>query len=160
MGEAPPIDLMQGTKNYSSFYDLIEAAEEELERHVKKGFAVTKDAGWISERFGSGTISNMALIQKTKDDGCVKNHVVVDLLRSGGDARASALRGWSFLKSWLGSRFRRICEGIQERGLATKAGTGHVRVRDDRRGFTGRLLSFPRDEGGGQQLHMPGRAPK
>lgn len=30
MGEAPPMDFMQGTKNYSSFYDLIEA--EELER--------------------------------------------------------------------------------------------------------------------------------
>lgn len=88
MGEAPPMDLMQGTRNYASFYDLIEAAEEELTRYVQKGFAVIKDGDWIKQRFGSGTVSKMALIQKTKDDGRVKNRVVVDLLRSGGNARA------------------------------------------------------------------------
>jgi hypothetical protein len=88
MGEAPPIDLMRDTRNYSSFYDLIEAAEEELGRYVQKGFAVIKDKEWITHRFGSGTVSKMALIQKTKDDGRVKNRVVVDLLRSGGNARA------------------------------------------------------------------------
>ena len=88
MGEAPAIDLMRDTRNYSSFYDLIEAAEEELGRYVQKGFAVIKDKEWIAHRFGSGTVSKMALIQKTKDDGRVKNRVVVDLLRSGGNARA------------------------------------------------------------------------
>lgn len=89
MGEAPPMDLLRDTRNYASFYDLIEAAEEELGRYVQKGFAVIKSKEWITERFGSGTVSKMALIQKTKDDGRVKNRVVVDLLRSGGNARAS-----------------------------------------------------------------------
>ena len=89
IGEAPPMDLMRDTHNYASFYDLIEAAEEELGRYVQKGFAVIKDKKWITESFGSGTVSKMALIQKTKDDGRVKNRVVVDLLRSGGNARAN-----------------------------------------------------------------------
>ena len=88
MEDAPIMDLLQGTKNYSSFYDLIEAAEEEIGRYVKKGFAVVKDADWLSRRFGTGTVSRMALIQKTKDDGRVKNRLVVDMLRSGGNKRA------------------------------------------------------------------------
>ena len=52
---------------------------------------------------------------------------------------------------------RRIREGSQERRLAAKAGAGHVRVGDDRGALAGRLLSLPRDEGRGQQLHMSGR---
>ena len=44
---------------------------------MKRGFAVIKDAGWISERFGSGTISKMALIQKTRDDGSFPERLVL-----------------------------------------------------------------------------------
>eukprot|EP00435_Cladocopium_sp_Y103_P028870 s4531_g7.t1 len=54
------MDSMRDTRNYASFYDLIEAAEEELDRYVQKGFAVIKSREWIQERFGSGTISRMA----------------------------------------------------------------------------------------------------
>ena len=82
------MDLLQGTRNYASFYDLSEAAEEEIGRYVKKGFAVVKDKQWLTSRFGTGTVSKMALIQKVKDDGRVKNRVIVDMLRSGGNARA------------------------------------------------------------------------
>ena len=34
MGEAQAWDLMQGTRNYASVYDLLEAAEEEIRRYV------------------------------------------------------------------------------------------------------------------------------
>ena len=88
MEDAPIMDLLQGTKNYSSFYDLVEAAEEEIARYVSKGFAVIKNRRWLMERFGSGTVSRMALIQKVKEDGKVKNRIVVDMLRSGGNSRA------------------------------------------------------------------------
>ena len=44
---------------------------------------------WLKGRFSSGTISRMGLIQKIKDDGRVKNRVLVDMLRSGGNARSS-----------------------------------------------------------------------
>ena len=87
--EVPPLDLMQGTRNYASFYDLSEAAEEELNRDVQKGFAVIKDKEWSTSRFGTGTISKMALIQKVKDDGRIKNRVIVDMPRSGGNSRAT-----------------------------------------------------------------------
>jgi len=50
---------------------------------------VIRDGQWLRERFGSGTISRMALIQKQKDDGRVKNRLGVDMLRSGGNARAT-----------------------------------------------------------------------
>lgn len=43
MGEAQAWDLMQGTRNYASVYDLLEAAEEEIGRYVQKGFAVIRD---------------------------------------------------------------------------------------------------------------------
>jgi hypothetical protein len=89
MGEAQAWDLMQGTRNYASVYDLLEAAEEEIGRYVQKGFAVIRDGQCLRERFGSGTISRMALIQKQKDDGRVKNRLIVDMLRSGGNARAT-----------------------------------------------------------------------
>ena len=91
----PPVDdvasnleLLENTRNYSSFYDLQEAAEGEIERLVNKGFAVVKSKRWVKERFGSGTVSRMALIQKVKDDGKVKNRIIVDMLRSGGNSRA------------------------------------------------------------------------
>ena len=47
-----------------------------------------KDRKWLTERFGTGTVSRMALIQEVKDDGRVKNRVIVDMLRSGGNSRA------------------------------------------------------------------------
>lgn len=61
---------------------------------MKKGFAVVKRWEWLRERFGSGTISRMALIQKQNDDGRVKNRLIVDMLRSGGNARASVGERW------------------------------------------------------------------
>ena len=90
--DAPVMDLLQGTRNYSSFYDLIQAAEEEIGRYVDKGFAVIKDRKWLTERFGTGTVSCMALIQKVKDDGRVKNRVIVDMLRSGGKQQSPGTR--------------------------------------------------------------------
>ena len=86
--DAPIMDILQGTYNYSSFYGLIQAAEEEIGRCVEKGFAVIKDRGWLIVRFGTGAASRMVLIQRTKDDGRAKNRVIVDMLRSGGYNRA------------------------------------------------------------------------
>ena len=88
-GDGAPLELMENTRNYTSFYDLLDAATEEIGRYVSKGFAVVKDMGWLKENFGSGTMSKMGLIQKVKDDGRVKNRVIVDMLRSGGNARSS-----------------------------------------------------------------------
>ena len=88
-GDAPPLELMENTRNYTSFYDLMDAAKEEIGRYVDKGFAIVKDMDWIAGRFSSGTVSRMGLIQKVKDDGRVKNRVIVDMLRSGGNSRSS-----------------------------------------------------------------------
>ena len=85
---APNLELMENTRNYSSFYDLQEEAAGEVQRLVHKGFAVVKSKKWVKERFGSGTVSRMALIQKFKDNGQVKNRIIVDMLRSGGNSRA------------------------------------------------------------------------
>ena len=73
--------------NYTSFYDLVDASASEIDRLVGKGFAVVRPKSWIIERLGKGTISRMALIQKVKEDGTTKNRIIVDMRRSGGNAR-------------------------------------------------------------------------
>ena len=74
--------------NYTSFYEFVDASAAEINRLVDKGFAVVKSKDWINERLGKGTISKMALIRKTKEDGTTKDRIIVDMLRSGGNARA------------------------------------------------------------------------
>ena len=73
--------------NYTSFYDLVDASAAEIDRLVGKRFAVVRSKQWIVERLGRGTISRMALIQKVKEDGSTKNRIIIDMRRSGGNAR-------------------------------------------------------------------------
>lgn len=73
--------------NYKSFTDEPEQAKMELGRLVGEGFAVippTKVDGEMHER---GTVSKLALLIKTRENGAVKRRIIIDLLRSGGKAR-------------------------------------------------------------------------
>ena len=86
--EAPALELQAKLKNYTSVYEDLEGAGEELGRYLDKGFARRMPTDKAAERFGSGTVSRLALITKVKDQGVIKRRIVIDLLRSGGNARA------------------------------------------------------------------------
>jgi hypothetical protein len=40
--DGPPLDLLENTRNDTSFYDLLDAATEEINRYVNKGFAAVR----------------------------------------------------------------------------------------------------------------------
>ena len=87
MEEAPEIEMQSHVTNYKSFVGAPEDAEIEVQRYVEKGFAILMDWSEVQTHFDWGTVSRLALIVKTKQDGSVKRRVVVDLLRSGGNNR-------------------------------------------------------------------------
>ena len=87
--QTPEIEAQVNVENYRSFYDQPEDAEVEVERLVKAGFVVVVSKEEACRRFGSGTVSRLALIVKDKPDGSRKRRVIVDMRRSGGNDRAT-----------------------------------------------------------------------
>ena len=87
--QTPEIEAQVNVENYRSFYDQPEDAEVEVERLVNAGFALMVSKEEASRRFGSGTVSHLALIVKDKPDGSRKRRVIVDMRRSGGNDRAT-----------------------------------------------------------------------
>ena len=87
--QTPEIEAQVNVENYRSFYDQPEDAEVEVERLVKAGFALVVSKEEARRRFGSGTVSRLALIVKDKPDGSRKRRVIVDMRRSGGNDRAT-----------------------------------------------------------------------
>ena len=87
MEEAPELAEQLGMSNYKSFTDEPVHARAELGRLVGEGFAVVLPTGKASEMHARGAVSKLALLVKEKDDGSVKRRIIVDLLRSGGNAR-------------------------------------------------------------------------
>ena len=72
-------------ENYKSFIEAGEAAEEELERITKQGYA-TKCCSWeeVTAETGTGaSLTRLGCIQKVKPDGSLKTRLVVDCRRSG-----------------------------------------------------------------------------
>lgn len=74
--------------NYASVQEHPKEAEEEIARYEAKGFV--RRMPWTAARdaYSIGTVSKLALILKQKTDASVKKRIVIDMLRSGGNARA------------------------------------------------------------------------
>ena len=87
--QLPEIEAQVDVANYRSFLDQPEDAELEVKRLVEAGFAIVVEKEDARKRFGKGTVSRLALIVKEKPDGSRKRRVIVDMLRSGGNARAT-----------------------------------------------------------------------
>ena len=87
MEEAPELAEQLGMENYKSFTDEPEHARAELGRLVEEGFAVVLPTNKANSMHKHGTVSKLALLVKEKDDGSVKRRIIIDLLRSGGNAR-------------------------------------------------------------------------
>ena len=70
---------VEGAKNYKSFEEAGEPAEEELER-----ICAASSWGQVETLVGKGaTLTKMGCIQKPKPDGTVKTRLIVDMRRSG-----------------------------------------------------------------------------
>ena len=78
---------LKDTANYKSVSENREDAKVEIERYLRKGFAVRKTWDWVETKFSTGTCSKMALIVKEKPDGTKKRRIVIDMRRSKGNAR-------------------------------------------------------------------------
>ena len=85
---APTLEWRSTFKNYSSVDADPEGAAMELGRYLDKGFAKRMCREDAQRRFGSGTVSKLALIVKEKGDATIKHRIIIDLLRSGGHGRA------------------------------------------------------------------------
>ena len=79
-----------GAANYTSIYDNWEDAKIELDRYVAAGYGRVVPGQTVIEHYGDGSISKMAIILKTKEDGSVKRRIIVDLRRSGANSRSKA----------------------------------------------------------------------
>eukprot|EP00435_Cladocopium_sp_Y103_P032051 s2680_g8.t1 len=81
--------MSRGTlSNYTSVQDNMEDAKEEVRRLENLGFLkrVTKEQ--VKSDFSQGTISRLALIVKERPDKTKKRRLIIDLRRSGGNAKA------------------------------------------------------------------------
>ena len=85
--DPPNLEFQMGMENYKSFLEEPEHAEAEVRRYLERGFAIETKNEWVVEHFKQGTMSKLALIIKEKDDGSVKRRIIIDLKRSGGNAR-------------------------------------------------------------------------
>ena len=85
--EPPGLEQQLGVKNYTSMLENEEAAEEEIERLIKKNFVTKISKQEVLEHFSEGTLSRLALISKQKESGW-KHRIITDLLRSGGNGRS------------------------------------------------------------------------
>ena len=83
----PDMEAQLGAENYKSFVEEPEHAHAEVQRYLEKGFCIELDEEELRQQFPVGTVSKLALIIKTKEDGTVKRRVIIDLLRSGGNGR-------------------------------------------------------------------------
>ena len=86
--DAPALEWRVQLKNYSSVQSDPAGAAQELGRYLDQGFAKRLSKEEARHRFGSGTMSKLALITKEKSDGSLKRRIIIDLLRSGGNSRA------------------------------------------------------------------------
>eukprot|EP00435_Cladocopium_sp_Y103_P019673 s3697_g4.t1 len=83
----PDMELQLGLENYKSFKEEPEYAAAEVKRLLEKNFCIQLTENELKNQFPQGTISRLALILTTKEDGSLKKRVIIDLLRSGGNSR-------------------------------------------------------------------------
>ena len=87
MEEIPEVTAIEQKSNYKSMLESKADAEQEIQRYVDKGFAIVKPLEWAQTVFEKGTVSKLACITKIKEDQTKKVRIIVDLLRSHGNAR-------------------------------------------------------------------------
>ena len=98
MEEMPELADQLGAANHKSFTDEPVHARAELGRLVEEGFAVVLPTG--KAKAMRGIVSKLALLVKNKEDGSVKRRIIIDLLRSGGNARCRVPVRESFCPEW------------------------------------------------------------
>ena len=96
------MDLLEAThlRNYTSVEEQKEDAGIEVERYEAKGFCKILPWEVIHQNFPTGTASRLALIMKQKPDGSTKRRIVIDLRRSGGNARAEVPERIVLPRAW------------------------------------------------------------
>ncbi len=79
----------KGFRNYASMEENKTDAELEIARYEKEGYVarISREEG--QKRYAGGTISRLGLVLKVKENGEKKRRVVIDLRRSGGNAKSS-----------------------------------------------------------------------
>ena len=86
-----PLTLIETSlDNYASMRENPEDSSIEVERAVDRRFAARICKRRVRKRFLKGSNSRMALLVKVKEDGSKKRRLIVDLKRSGANARARA----------------------------------------------------------------------
>ena len=74
--------------NYSSVEQDKEEAAIELNRYKELGYTRTHTKREVLEKYAHGTVSRLALIIKTREDGSKKRRIIIDLRRSGGNQKS------------------------------------------------------------------------
>ena len=86
--QTPELAEQLGLENYSSVREFETEAREELARYEEKNFARIVDTEELTRRFpDKGTMSKLAIILKVKEDGSRKSRIILDMRKSGGNAR-------------------------------------------------------------------------
>eukprot|EP00435_Cladocopium_sp_Y103_P029471 s1252_g7.t1 len=75
-------------KNYKSVEDDLEEAEIELQRYEDLGYLVRVSREAAEQQYKDGTVSRLGLVLKVKDSGIKKRRIVIDMRRSGGNAKS------------------------------------------------------------------------
>ena len=75
-------------KNYKSVEDDLEEANVELDRYANLGYMKRIPREEAEQLYEGGTVSRLGLVLKVKDDGSKKRRIVIDLRRSGGNAKS------------------------------------------------------------------------
>ena len=83
--------FMSGFKNYSSFYDDYEGAKKVARSATSAGHGIEVEWSKAMEKDPHGSISKMALIVKSKQDGTVKRRIIMDVRRSGANSKSVCL---------------------------------------------------------------------
>lgn len=74
--------------NYASVRENEEDAKAEVERLIGLGYAERITEAQVKEHFSQGTVSKLGVVVKVKDDGSKKVRLVIDMRRSGTNAKA------------------------------------------------------------------------
>ena len=76
-------------RNYKSVEDDLLEANIELDRYEGMGYLKRIDLKTAEENYKGGTVSRLGLVVKTKENGEKKRRIVIDLRRSGGNAKST-----------------------------------------------------------------------
>ena len=92
-GVFPKVDSEEAKKqehvlNYSSVEQDKEEAAIELNRYKEMGYTRTHTKRGVLEKYAHGTVSRLALIVKTREDGSKKRRIIIDLSKSGGNQKS------------------------------------------------------------------------